>query len=171
MKKNIGILSMNNTYDFIGITDMGENNYSTCNNCGRPIRYVCELKDSEQKKYYVGTECAKTLSEAKINNTFSMNEQIKSFKKVAEARNLIEKAENCKFWGNASEDSILIIGKSGKKAKKIFIEETYDPFTGKNYQFITSFLKEIYSTKEVKTGRFAPIDYIRYYNELNKKDK
>jgi hypothetical protein len=167
MKKNIGCLPMNNEYTFISVTDMGEDNFSSCVNCGRPIRYVVELQDAANKKYFVGTECAKTLSHAKINNEYSMNEQINAFKKIATARNLINKSNGTlKLWGYNDKSVVCIVGKSGKNPKKIYIEPIFDPFTGAKYQFIDSFLQETYKNHSVITEDYCMNDVFEYFDSL-----
>jgi len=167
MKKNIGRLPMNNEYTFISVTDMGEENFSNCVNCGRLIRYVVELKDQQNKKYFVGTECAKTLANAKICNEYSMNEQINAFKKIATARNLIKKSNGTlKLWGYNDGSVLMIVGKSGKAPKKMYIEPIFDLFTGEKYQFIDSFLKEIYKNHSVITEDYCMMDIFDYFDSL-----
>jgi hypothetical protein len=166
MKKNVGTLPMNAEYKCIGITDMGEDNYSTCNNCGRPIRYVCELINQENKRYFVGTECVKTLTKANISNEYSMYEQIKAFKKIAEARNLIEKSDNCKFWGLEDKSEIVVVGRSGKQPKKLFIEPIYDPFEDKTYDFVDMFINEVYTKQNVTCRNWCYNDIYTYHDSL-----
>lgn len=150
MKKNIGCLSMNDIYNFIDITDLGEMNYNICENCGRAIRYMVHLKDSQNKSYYVGTECAKTLSEANINHSYSMNEQIKHLKTCSTVTALL-KDEKTKIWGN--KDYFIIIGKTGKNPIKLQLKPVFDIFLQKNYSFIDVLISEVDKRSNViRTG-------------------
>lgn len=145
MKKNKGILNMCEKYTFEGIKDLGEISIISCDNCGAFLRYVATIRDSKNKVYHVGTECAKTLSEANINNSYSMDLAFKEFKKVAEARLFLEKGENILIYGyEKKKDKIVIAGKKGKAIKKICIEPVFDNFKGEQLEFIDNFIQESY---------------------------
>ena len=162
MKVNKGRLSMNNEYKFIGITDKGEMDGTTCDNCGHLIRYICELIDVNNKHYFVGTECVKTLTEAKISNVYSMNEQIKEFKKVAEAQRLIE--SGAKVW--QSGEYFYIVGKLGKAVKKVEIRPVFDMFEGFSYSFVDSFLLELKSLPGVIKHDWCFNDIFKHISSL-----
>lgn len=162
MKTNKGKLSMNNTYTFLSITDKGEIDGTTCDNCGHLIRYVCELIDATNKRYFVGTECTKTLAEARINNAYSMNEQIREFKKVAEARRLID--NGAKIW--ASNNHFWIVGVLGKAPKKVEIMPVFDMFKGTSYSFVDSFIIELNKMPNVITEDWCLFDVFKYKESL-----
>lgn len=173
IKKNIGVLTMNNNYKFIGIVDMGEANFDICNNCGRPIRYSCELIDQNNKHYFVGTECVKTLAGAKISNEHSMQEQIKEFKKIAEARLLLEKSDNIKIWAYNPEKykEFFIVGSYGKQVKKISIKPVFDLFEQKSLSFVDSFIDETYKRKDIIITDWCFNDIFTYHRTLLEQNK
>lgn len=145
MKTNKGILKMCEKYTFHGITDLGEIGNSICDNCGTPLRYIATIKGSTGEVYHVGTECAKTLSHANIDNIYSMELAFKEFKKIAEARLFLEKGENILIYGyKQRKDKIVIAGKKGKSIKKICIEPVFDMFKNEQLEFIDSFINETY---------------------------
>ena len=154
-------LAHNNEYTFIDISDNGEMNYTTCDNCGTVIRYVVHLKGADNINYFVGTECVKTLLNCRINNEFSMNEQIREFKKVAEAQGLIKTNNKLKIF--ASGDGAIIVGLTkSNKPKKVFIKRIYDPFQEVFYPFIDSFLGELKNRDVVNSFCWMDIfDYLR----------
>ena len=144
MKTNLGILSMNEKYTIIDITDAGEETMCSCDNCGRRIRYIVTLKDSNGKSYIVGTECAKTLSDANISGFYSMLEHESLLKKVATAKNLIKNGSKVKIFLSSSLKYAFIVGLSAKgKPTKVLIEKTFDPFLGIELIFVSNFLKEL----------------------------
>lgn len=156
-------LSHNNEYTFIELSDLGQDNYQCCDNCGTPIRYVAEIKDSNGKKHFVGTECVQTLSKCKINNEYSLTEQIKAFKKVAAAKNLIKCNDNLKVY--SMSDTAIIVGyNKNKKPVKIYIERTFDIFLQKYYSFIDSFLTEIEDIAISNNWCFN--DIFKHFNDL-----
>lgn len=156
-------LTHNNEYIFIDITDNGDCNYTTCDNCGTLIRYVVHLQDINNKNYFVGTECVKTLLQCKINNDFSMNEQLNAFKKVAEIRNLIETNNKLKIF--SSENSAVIVGLTkNNKPKKLYIKRTFDNFQQKWYTFIDLLLSDIKKMHSVNDWCYN--DIFNYYNSI-----
>ena len=159
MKKNIGVLSMNNQYTFIGCTDNGED-YSACENCGKLIRYVVHLIDKTGKSYYVGTECAKTLAEANISNAYSMGEQIKELKKCAEVKKLITGTHQ--IWGYA--ENFCIVGIIGKQVKKIKISPVYDLFGENRLQFVDTLILELTSICKIWND-WCYNDVFKYYDQ------
>jgi hypothetical protein len=164
IKRNLPI---NEKYDFLGITDMGEGNFNTCNNCGKLIRYVAELRSSNNKKYYVGTECAKTLSQCQINNEFSMLEQFNAMKKVATATNLIQNGSNIKIWGFDDKSTVYIAGLNSKDTvKKITIEKQFDPLLGSEYEFINTFLDSVFNDHNVIIKDWCFYDIEQYLKTL-----
>lgn len=155
---------MNDIYTYISVTDMGEGELSSCDNCGRPIRYVVCLENSTKKKYYVGTECTKTLAAASISNEYSMNEAIKAMKEVAEAKKLVT-CENCRIFKGG--DYFVIVAKNGKNPKKVTVKRTFDLFTGEYYSFIDAFMDEL--TKRDDTVKsWCYNDVFKYYDLLKK---
>lgn len=137
MKKNKGRLSMNNSYEFIEMSDLGEI-AGVCYNCGSPIRYSCHLMDKQGEHYHVGTECAKTLAEASISNSYSMMETMREHKKIAEAYRMVEQNNHVKIF--SGKDSVVIVGILGKTPKKIGIEPVFDMFTSNEYPFVRKFI-------------------------------
>lgn len=158
MKTNKGVLSMNEKYTFIQITDLGETS-ACCDNCGASIRYVVELLSSNGKKYHVGTECSKTLQEANISNVYSMNEQLKAFKKVSQAKNLIENGSKVRIA--VYIDSCIVVGlnKNGT-ATKVIIEKCYDPFLATEIQCATDFIE---SVRPLKDNKFTCLGSPHWY--------
>lgn len=169
MKKTIikRNLPLNENYDFLGITDMGEMNYSVCANCGRPIRYIAELKNSKGVVSYVGTECVKTLIECKINNSFSMMDQINAMKKIATATNLINKGTDIKIWGYDDKTALYIVGKNSKgTVKKIFIEPLFDVFLQKSYSFIDALINDVFDNHTPILKEWCFYDIEKYMKSL-----
>jgi hypothetical protein len=166
----MGALKINESYEFINITDLGEMNYNSCANCGRAIRYVVELKDSQNLSHYVGTECSKTLQKYNISNDYSMNEQINEMKKLSKAINLVNNGSDLKFWGYGSKDYLHIIGlnKNGTP-QKIYVQKLFDVFLQKEYKFINDFLNDVYTTKDVILKDWCAWDYLSYYESLKTK--
>lgn len=74
--RNLWVLPMNEQYKFIEIF---ESELCPCENCGRPISNVCELRTSKDRTVYVGTDCAKTLSMGDITNYWESVDKIKRF--------------------------------------------------------------------------------------------
>jgi len=147
IKKNKrGFLPMNIEYQFIGIDDIGEDR-TVCNNCGAAIRYVAELRDSNNKVYYVGTECAKTLSKANISNEYQMLEEFNAMKKVATARNIIQKGiDNDTLTIYPGKDYCALVAKTGKTAKKISLEPIF--IWGNEFKPMASIIAECLNKKE-----------------------
>ena len=169
MKTNKGSLSMNNEYTFMGINDLGEMNYEVCQNCGRNIRYVCELKDSTNKKYYVGTECAKTLQQAKISNSYSMLEEIAEFKKLASIKSLIQNGTDVKIWAYSQNVmELIIVGKQGNTPKKMTLSRHYDLFKGEPYKFLDDYILELYKKPEIIQTDWCMAHVFNYFNSLKK---
>lgn len=166
MKKNKGRLSMSEKYTFIDITDVGEN-FSVCENCGAIIRYVVHLRTSTNKNVYVGTECSKTLQEAQITNEYSMNENIKAFKKVATAKNLIEKGTKVRV-AHYTNDCIIVGLNSNGKATKIYLEKTFNPFDGGDIKCLSEFIDSI---KHLKDKNFTCLGSPIWYYEFLKTGK
>ena len=159
-------LPLNNKYDFIEITDSGEGNFNTCDNCGNIIRYIAHIKDSNNKHYFVGTECVKTLQEANISNEFSMLEQIRAFKKVASANNLLSNNDSLKIFH--SESFAVLVGyNKNKKPVKMAIERQYDPFKECYYSFVDSFLNQIKNIAITDDWCFN--DIFNYHDKLKKR--
>lgn len=121
IKKNIGVLSMYEKYTLEGVTDMGEDNICSCENCGRAIRYVATLKDSKGIKYDVGTECAKTLSYASFSDIYEMEQRIKELKKNAEILKVLKRSGTVAYMYISKETGetaiSYIAGKATEKAK------------------------------------------------------
>ena len=158
-------LPLNNKYTFIEITDQGEGNYQICDNCGAFIRYVAHIKDINDKHYFVGTECVQTLQKAQISNEYSMNEQIRAFKKLSQAKNLIETNIKLKTW--ASSKYIILVGlNKNLKPVKLAIEKLFDPFLGTSYAFIDSFIEEM--TPKSITDDWCYNDIFVYFDQLKK---
>lgn len=160
MKKNIGVLSMCNQYTFIDCTDNGED-YNNCQNCGKLIRYTVHLIDNLKNHYFVGTECAKTLSEANINNSYSMIEQIKELKKCSEVKRILQNKHN--IWGH--DESFYIVGVLGTTAKKIYINPVFDIFTGNRLTFVDNLILEL-KDKCKNWNNWCMNDVFVYYDNL-----
>ena len=161
MKKNKGKLSMNNKYLFVNITDLGEQS-GVCYNCGSPIRYSVHLVDTNNEHYYVGTECSKTLAEASISNSYSMQETIKEHMKVAKAIRIIEQNKCVKLY--SGKDRIIVVGMLGKTPHKITIEKLFNPFTEEPMQFTHDFVD-----KYSDNNRDWCMAYVfDYFDELKK---
>ena len=159
-------LPLNNKYTFISITDQGEGNFQCCDNCGTLIRYICHIKDISNKNYFVGTECVKTLQKAEITNEYSMNEQIRAFKKLAEMQNLIKTNNALKVW--RSKSYIIAVGlNKNLKPLKCVVEKLFDPFLGTTYPFIESFFDK---TVPIGTNEseWCFNDIFEYFNKLRK---
>jgi hypothetical protein len=158
-------LPLNDAYNFIGIFDNGEMNFNTCENCGKPIRYVVELKNSSNKSYFVGTECSKTLQKCNISNEFSMIEEINAFKKLSTAKNLLLNGSNIRIW-NGFDYSVIVGLNSRGNAKKIKIENIWDIFKQKNYSFIENFLTELKNNKNSISENWCFNDIFKYLDYL-----
>lgn len=160
-------LPHNDKYTFIEITDNGEGNFTTCDNCGAIIRYVAHIKNCQNKSFYVGTECVVTLQGANITNEFSMLEQIRAFKKLAAINNLIQNNDNLKIWCSSKKTFAVAVGyNKNKKPLKLQIEKQFDPFLNESYKFIDTFLDTIQPQSVQESWCFN--DIFVYYNKLKK---
>lgn len=157
---------MSEKYTFIDIADLGEI-VSVCDNCGALIRYVVHLQTPENKNVYVGTECSKTLQEAQITNEYSMSENIKAFKKVATAKNLIEKGTKVRVAHYAGECVIIGLNSNGKAAK-VSLEKTFDSFQGEYIKCLSEFIDSI---KHLKDKNFPCLGSPIWYYEFLKTGK
>jgi hypothetical protein len=180
MKTNRGNLKMNDVYQFIDITDLGEMNGTCCDNCGAPLRFVAHVKSTvlnPNQSYYVGTECVKTLAEASISNEYQLMESIKAFKKLSTAKNLYAKGkENNTLKVFKSKDRAIIVAKTGKKAKKVVLEDSYifcELFKPMN-DFIKTALntedKHCYISDDERHGKYSFCfnDVYKHLDSLNK---
>lgn len=160
-------LSKNEKYNFVGVSDLGEMNYNSCQNCSRAIRYVAELEKSDGNSVYVGTECAKTLSKYNISNDWSMIEQLNAMKTLSRAINLVNNGTEIKIWGSVAKNGLIIVGKNSKgTVLKINIDPLFDVFLQKNYAFIDSFINEVHSTKKVIVSGWCYNDVFTYQDTL-----
>lgn len=162
IKRNLPI---NDTYKFISVTDLGEMNFNTCNNCNKPIRYVVELKNSSDKSFFVGTECSKTLQGCNISNEFAMAEELAEFKKLSTAKNLFLKGSEIKIF--AGSDYAVLVGlNSSGTAKKINVSPVWNLMEQKNYSFIDSFINELKNSKNVISKNWCYNDVFKYHDKL-----
>lgn len=145
MKTNKGVLKMNDIYEFIDITDLGEINGTCCDNCGSLLRNVCHIKSTVLNKgvsYFVGTECVKTLMDANISNEYEMMESIKEHKKIASAKNLVKKSiDNKTLMIFKSSNRLYLTGKPNKKPVKIELSESY--IFGKLFKPTSDYMEQL----------------------------
>lgn len=92
MKRNLGVLPMNATYEYLSIDETE----CACENCGRPLSVAVTLGmktfDGKISRVTVGQDCANTLEEAEMVYVYQMHDMQKQFARykrlVAKVRKL-----------------------------------------------------------------------------------
>lgn len=159
-------LPLNNKYTFMSISDIGETS-QTCDNCGKPIRYVAHLKDSNNKNYYVGTECAKTLSVCDITNEYEMLEEFNAIKKSSEIRNFVTNGKEIKIFGY-KDNYVIVVGKTLKGiTKKMKLDKMYN-LHGNVFSSISDTIDYINKNYYVE-NHFCFNDIFKYFDYLKRK--
>lgn len=91
MKAIYGKLSINKQYEIIE-ANKAKDCICVCDNCSKPIKNIAIIKDSDNKFYNVGLDCATSLSETgSISNFTALIEAKKHISKMTKLYSFIKK--------------------------------------------------------------------------------
>ena len=91
MKEIHGQLPCNEQYRLEGISYVGTEGSTTCDNCGHIITNIAEVTDVHSgKAFYIGTECLDTILTYRQNSGFELMQFMKEFNKQKKIASMIK---------------------------------------------------------------------------------
>ncbi len=158
-------LPLNETYTLIDSHYAGAENYEVCDNCNKPITNIAHIKNSKNKDFHVGLDCASTLTGIG-DNPYLLREHEDFFKQSASLRAKILKKlkEGFNIDVDKIDDEVLYPyyrveyhnkrGRSWEHIRGIEAEKYFIPM-----------LKDLIVANKVKLNKSAFLGYAKYISQ------
>lgn len=147
-------------YEIVDTFSLGEDDYITCDNCGKAIRNIAIVKNSKGNKFSVGMDCAETLSGITQEDIDYWNDSFVRAKSIrAKIRKYTKKGAIIRVQNMMGKNSIYVDILKVENPKRLGDYYSYEEVTE---DFLKKYLPELAKIAKVNF-EFIPAKECSFY--------